>query len=431
MYTWILCVNNLLKKLNNLIFINPPIINKEYIMNIISNKDNVLLSYFIFIFFLIILLSMVPLVTAILIPCLLIITSEYISDILRKFLSVIGFLSIAIIQSSWVVTLVADIGIYYNNYISLLNSNYESIFEFGGGIEIIIPLYFLILGNIFGEISPSQLVLAVDIPVVIVISFFLNSVIKKINHKNRAFIVGACLVVFFATSWASLLLRQYFSLMFFLLALKYRSKTFGILSIFTHFSALFFFILLKTYTINKTIFRTFIIVFSLATYFITDISYFIINTVANPIIAQKFYFYLDDGNFSATGNLSALYSTFIACIYLFITWIFEKKGLYNLKIRHIYRVDIFLLLMAIIMTMNIPLLPGRFFIIPILFSPLLAYLSSPLNNSIIFKSIYILYFFMLVIRFLTPTLSAAEFDVNSYWQSFNWYGSYPFYYLSE
>lgn len=107
---------------------------------------------------------------------------------------------------------------YYEAYTRLLNGNFEALFKYGAGLEVALPLYYLILSRFLGELSSSTFI-AINIFTAALLFYIWLEVyaMSYIAPKQQALCVAVSLL-FFHYWFAGWLVRQVFSSVFLLYA---------------------------------------------------------------------------------------------------------------------------------------------------------------------------------------------------------------------
>ncbi|AYU89687.1 hypothetical protein CS371_14585 (plasmid) [Serratia marcescens] len=134
-----------------------------------------------------------------------------------------------------------DFGHYYASYLSILHGG--TIFQYAGGVEFLLSLYFKILVMIFGNLHPSSILFFVALLNSFLFYLWLEKFgLNRVDDKLKSLCIAASLT-FYMFTISTLLMRQMLATPFLLFALSYtlRSKM-GILSLllasFAHLSSI-------------------------------------------------------------------------------------------------------------------------------------------------------------------------------------------------
>ncbi|BDB66534.1 hypothetical protein Hc94105_0730 [Helicobacter cinaedi] len=107
---------------------------------------------------------------------------------------------------------------YYRTYEKLLNNNFQALFDYGAGLEVALPLYYLILSRFLGELSSSTFI-AINIFTAALL-FYIWLEVYAMSHiapKQRTLCVALSLL-FFHYWFAGNVIRQLLSSVFLLYA---------------------------------------------------------------------------------------------------------------------------------------------------------------------------------------------------------------------
>lgn len=201
-------------------------------------------------FFLAILLCFSPLFAFWYGICFLAIFSSWFDEKNRWFVGFILIIAGALIVASRRYFAVSsdDMIRYYDLFESLYTSGLSSEYFYGTTYpEFVLPLYFWLLGLVFGKLSPVGVLFFSSFASLFFLWFWLEAYgLKEIVYKKRALCLGMTLA-FFALLLTGQLVRQMISVPLVLLALSSSSKSkktvYLMLAIFTHSTALPTFIL--------------------------------------------------------------------------------------------------------------------------------------------------------------------------------------------
>ncbi|WP_455940080.1 hypothetical protein [Helicobacter fennelliae] len=103
---------------------------------------------------------------------------------------------------------------YYHTYEKLLNNNFQALFDYGAGLEVALPLYYLILSRFLGELSSSTFI-AINIFTAALL-FYIWLEVYAMSHiapKQRTLCVALSLL-FFHYWFAGNVIRQLLSSVF-------------------------------------------------------------------------------------------------------------------------------------------------------------------------------------------------------------------------
>ncbi|WP_307983792.1 hypothetical protein [uncultured Helicobacter sp.] len=103
---------------------------------------------------------------------------------------------------------------YYHTYEKLLNNNFQALFDYGAGLEVALPLYYLILSRFLGELSSSTFI-AINIFTAALLFYIWLEVYAMfhIAPKQRTLCVALSLL-FFHYWFAGNVIRQLLSSVF-------------------------------------------------------------------------------------------------------------------------------------------------------------------------------------------------------------------------
>lgn len=141
----------------------------------------------------------------------------------------------------------SDMGNYHGTYTKLFNGDFEAIFEYGQGVEIVMPLFWVALSSFGGLLSFTAFGILHSLCAGLLFYIWLEKyAIKGLDNKKAAICISLSLLMFdyWMPQW---LMRQVFSSIFVLYALmqntRLRAFVFLVLAILCHTSAALFFAL--------------------------------------------------------------------------------------------------------------------------------------------------------------------------------------------
>lgn len=190
--------------------------------------------------------------------------------------------------------------VYFSVYDSLLNGNLKAIFYFGNGFEIGLPLTYLVLGKILGNLEPAHfLALNIFLTASLFYVWLEKYALTYIKDSQKALCVAFALM-FFNYTFAHWLVRQDFSSIFILYALASKkwqnALIFSIIATAFHASAVFFLIVGFLLVYRPKIGMLLCVGIALIFYNFKDITEAVHNSgVNNPIFTifkSKFYYYI-------------------------------------------------------------------------------------------------------------------------------------------
>lgn len=241
-----------------------------------------------------------------------------------------------------------DFVTYYNNYLSLYSGDFKAIFQFGGGIEIGLPLINLLLSKIINADYPYVVKFFHCVILLIIYLFVITLIIKKfrLDWKNTSLLIGL-LFCFFKLSLAVYFLRQGYSSLFILMGLfvvtPWLRRLCYLIAVLFHSSAIvvipmIYFLLMVKNKKKHLLFRVCCIIVSIFLWFsistLSSISF-------DNVFLQKlnfFFFYLSNEEYVFNSIKSSMVSM-LYLIPLLLLMLFSKgnyKSTNNLSIVSIF-----------------------------------------------------------------------------------------------
>ncbi|MFQ1618101.1 EpsG family protein [Aeromonas veronii] len=401
-----------------------------------AENARLLLAISPFIFILIIAFS--PLISAIVSISALLVMGNFLDKKAGMFLSILAIVSVVLIYSSRGFYPLGDgaddVNVYYENYRSLLNSNYDALFQYGGGLEVGLPLYLYLIGEVFGDISRSQLLIFVGIPVgVALISWFYLFSAKFIPSKYHALILGGMIVIY-CFSASNLLLRQFCSSVILLYAIsvsnRFASVSLLILSASFHITSIPFFILYRIY-IKKRHGDYFLLLFFFFVFLSLTYLSDMLSLVGLKALSLKMSYYSLGGggvqnvDMAISLNKSTLIILSIASVYIvslkLVSYISTGSWInFNRSAR-----AIIFMLACTAMSMHLAWFPTRLFLVPVYFVlPVIIFHALEKRAYMLMQ---ILFFVLLCQRIVSWV--SVDNAYTELWGGYEWWSFIPFYYF--
>ncbi|WP_066388615.1 EpsG family protein [Helicobacter himalayensis] len=139
----------------------------------------------------------------------------------------------------------SDLQNYYNTFINLSNGNLDALFDYGKGVEFLLPLYWSIWSLLFGQISSVQFNILNAITEGTLLLIWIEKYGAQRYSRQELSVCIALLFLFYGFFELGWLMRQGYSSIFLLFALsartRFQSFVFLALAFFCHTSAILFF----------------------------------------------------------------------------------------------------------------------------------------------------------------------------------------------
>lgn len=351
-------------------------------------------------------------------------------DFSFKLLLFICVLSIATISASraYGVAENDDFVNYYNNYSALYDGHLKALFDFGGGLEFIFPLFSYFISLIPYKCTPNQFIFIVSFVGTGLYALALQRILSmnRFLFKNSGLFI-AFSFLFYDYFISTQLVRQFFSSIFIILLFTAKGKKelilFFIMSVLSHTTAL----LIAPFTwlvINK---RWGGLVVILSSVFISFFFYYGLEYVGSQFtfFADKAVYYSLDSTTTSSDILSGklkliLFSLLLTLTTLWLDLIVKKNSDIILKKNAYY---LFVYTVIYIILTPIPLASDRFLLI--------------LNCFFIgsFIAITVQRYNYIVARAILTILVIWRIDIYSepgnflYWNGFESWGYFPGYFL--
>lgn len=359
----------------------------------------------------------------------LIIFSELITKRNRIYLSFCSSLSLAIIVSSraYGISISDDFAnSYYNNYLGICNGDFGNLFAYGAGIELGLPLFFLLISLIIKNASPSLLIFFVAFLCSTAYCIWVEIFGLACFEDKRKALVTAYSILMLGLFYSSQLSRQFISSILILYALfsnNNKSKyAFLLLGIIFHLTAILTYVValvLKNADFKKF---TMLIVSLLLTgqLFI----YFVELNLADviPVLAKLSYWTTD--NEIGSLDLATLNIMILVAVISLIPIIYKRRYITKDTVSCLYLFWGFFV--AYVVLLPYSMMPIRFTLI--INSLLLGWVMSVYQNGININ--YVKTFGMLLL--IVKVNSYAHFsplNEMTLWAQFSQWSIYPGYFL--
>ncbi|WP_256205746.1 EpsG family protein [Polynucleobacter asymbioticus] len=113
---------------------------------------------------------------------------------------------------------------YYANYQDLCNGNYGALFEYAKGLELGVPLLFLLLSFISKELSPNLLIFYITLISALLLLIWMEGNLFELMDNKLKGIAGAYVWVMASFFMASQSVRQYLAMIILLYAISSNDK---------------------------------------------------------------------------------------------------------------------------------------------------------------------------------------------------------------
>lgn len=331
-----------------------------------------------------------------------------------------------------------DVNVYFQNYNALLNSDYKAIFQYGGGVEIGLPIYMYFVGEIFGEITRNSLLLIIGLPTAIaLICWFYIFPSGCIPTRYHALLLAGMTIIY-SYSASNLLLRQFVSsvILLYSLSVKGRNRSYLllILSASFHVTSIPFYLMYRIYTRSKFGNLLFLLFFFLLILSLTYLSDILSLVGLNALALKLSYYSLDgignqDKNLAISLNAGTLILLSLAAFYITITKVLYLASLKSIKLRFLNfnrnARAIFVMLVCTVFSMHFAWFPTRLFLIPVYFIlPVIMFFSLE-------KRVFLLmhaFFLSLFLQRIYSWVNVGDFDT-SLWIGYPMWAWKPFYYF--
>jgi len=371
----------------------------------------------------ILILPFSPLIAYVLSLLFLILGTSFLDGLSRYALAATVILSMSIIVSSRVVFAVKDDDFirYYALYRDLSLGDIDALFRYGGGIEIGLPLLYLLFDWITPKASPQLLLFEGSVSIIFLYYFWIEKYgVKFFNESQKAFIVAVSLLLFEMYDTTQLV-RQMFSMVILLYAISSNSMKGKILFFFIatifHTTAIIYFLIIegikkypKAMLISSVILGIlFILSFEIL------MSLFISGAMDGFFVASKFEAYEYANALAKTTFIQDFRILLVAVLFIFVKS--DNTVIYN------WKYFVFVFTFIYLASLQLPISPVR---ASLIYSDiLLGYLLTIvlLNKRILFMPSISLF---LVYKFYSLGNTGIS---NKYWYSYDWIGIQPFYFL--
>lgn len=320
--------------------------------------------------------------------------------------------------------------VYLPAYYDVTNGGSIFYEQYSGGVEFFITLYFKIINDFFGNLSPPTIIFSIVFLVFILYYVWLERfIVRLVSPKYRSLLIATCLslvtVIVFTQN-----MRQAISCVFVLFAINYFLEKKNILWMFflcmatiSHTSSLIVFPLFLTFLGNSRKAKIVIVLacLSFLLLFNVAISFIISNSLLGASTYKLLYYTDVTGRSVDIGYLKFLIISLLASFFFFDKNNDDLKKYKNLLY---YGTAIYIILMPI------PTLSFRFLMLLVVFynGVLLFFsFSRSLNLLVIIIGLYSFYRFLTLGPYQT-ILDGPDAYMNL-WYSYQWVGDQFFYYI--
>ena len=254
--------------------------------------------------------------------------SPFIHRNLRIFLGIITVLSGSAIYASRIYSFLGsdDFVNYYATYSGLYHGDMTRLFDYGGGIEIGLPVIDLALVWIFPELSPNGLMFFTSVLwgvifILLIEKYLLTSVVAG----KRATVVGLSLL-FYSFFLSTQLSRQWFASLLVLAALLQTQKKafagYGLAAFFIHMSSAPVLFLYRTLLFGKTWMLFVVVLTAIFLYVYQDIvSDMVLFYLTQEDIGRVSIFAREDDEVSA--NIGTIGKMFLPILAIAVSWLWS------------------------------------------------------------------------------------------------------------
>ncbi|WP_185741771.1 EpsG family protein [Serratia marcescens] len=348
--------------------------------------------------------------------------------ILRLNVAIIAIISGSFIAASRNTLMVLGDDFNVNYYVYQLMQHGDSVFyhDFSGGIEFILPLYFKIIGFVFGIENPVYIFFAVTALCLTLFYIWLEKYgLKNIEVDKRALCVAASLGLFVLFSTTQLM-RQMISTVFLLYALSLwfeRKKApfiiFFALAIFSHLSSLLLFFIITTLMGDNRYKKYMILMISAG--FVSLFTIFLSYVLGSNLLGAATYKF----NYYASTELSGFnldsFFKFLVIMYCGAI-LFREKANAKWNSLLVYGGALYIIFLPL------PLASDRILMLMVSYLPGFLMFIAFYRGALAFKVILIA-FFTLKILLLGPLYSGGALEGMELWKSYPWFNKEFFYYL--